>query len=86
MLIPAMRCVTVIVVLVEPVPRRLYDSVTEIGSAAARSRKDRMVPHPPAKMKGLRLPSGLWLVSLSAATIGGTIIPATGPDTTNSGI
>lgn len=86
MLRPAMTCEVVFVPWEDAEPRMLQFNLAARDSAAARTRKEIMVPAPPMKMNGFLFPQRPLYVSLSAATTGGPIRPASGPDNTKMGI
>lgn len=86
MLRPAITWEVVFVPSEDAEPSMLQSSLTARDPAAARTRKEAMVPAPPMKMKGFLLPQRLLHVSLSAATTGGPMRPASGPDSTKMGI
>lgn len=86
MLRPAITCEVVFVPSEDAEPRMLQSNLTARDSAAARTRKETMVPAPPMRMNGFLLPQRPPHVSLSAATTGGPMRPANGPDSTKIGI
>lgn len=81
MLRPAITCEVVFV----PSEDAEQSNLTARDSAAARTRKEIIVPAPPMKMNGFLLPQRPPHVSLSAATTGGPMRPASGPDSTKIG-
>lgn len=86
MLRPAIMCEPVSAALGDSELRMLQSNLTASDLAVARTRKETIVPTPPRKIKGFLLPQGPLHFSLIAATIGGPMRPANGPDNTKMGI